>query len=141
MSVIVKTLGTEKLKVNLLASGDIHSITYDNFNVSLYRATSLAGGIANIFLRINDNGRIAHTPLIGAVSPATAEVNENGVIYKGVFDGVEYEARLDVGATMWFWTVTAKRRAFRPYGRTVLRTGRRAVRSKHESKPMWRKVP
>lgn len=108
MSVIVKTLGTEKLKVNLLASGDIHSITYDNFNVSLYRATSLAGGIANIFLRINDNGRIAHTPLIGAVSPATAEVNENGVIYKGVFDGVEYEARLDVGATMWFWTVTAK---------------------------------
>jgi len=108
MSEAIKhTIGSGKLKIHLLPTGDIHSIAYGDFFVSLYKGNSLAGGLSNLFLRVTAAGKTWSAPLIGANSPSVAEVYENGVIYRGSISGVEYEVRLNATGDMWFWTVTA----------------------------------
>lgn len=108
MSEAIKhTIGAGKLKIHLLPTGDIHSIAYGDFFVSLYKGNSLAGGLSNLFLRVTAAGKTWSAPLIGANSPSVAEVYENGVIYRGSISGVEYEVRLNATGDMWFWTVTA----------------------------------
>ncbi|MDD4076645.1 MAG: hypothetical protein PHT03_01545 [Bacilli bacterium] len=103
--IIKKTIGSGKLKINLLASGDIFSITYDAVQVSMYRASTLAGGLANLYLRLTAGDFCWYTPLIGVNSPATAEVTANSVIYRGCFAGGSYTAALNVSDSGWFWTV------------------------------------
>jgi len=102
---VVHTVGVGRLKFKLLASGDIYAITYGDEQISMYRASTLAGALGNLYLKISNGDDFCYTPLIGAASPATATVTATGVIYRGSFAGINYTVRLSIGAAAWFWTV------------------------------------
>ena len=87
MNAIEKYIENDKLKISFLASGDIHKITYDNTMLNMYPGTMLDGSMHNIYLKVGNE----FTKLIGIHSPSSFSYNDNQLVYKGTFEGVNYK--------------------------------------------------
>lgn len=92
----LKDLSNGGIHISLLETGDIHSITYKDFQINLLNGNLVDGSIMNLYLRIFDDKEILYTPLIGKYSPSMFTVNEKGVCYEGVFNDVQYQVFITV---------------------------------------------
>ena len=84
----------EGITMSLCDTGDIHAITYQDYQINLLHGNALDGSIMNLYLRVHDHGNIMTTPLIGSHAPSTFKMDHHKVIYQGTFLGVRYQ--LDV---------------------------------------------
>ncbi len=60
----------------------------------MYRATTLDGMMANIYLRIIKDDKVSYTKLLGVDSPSKFQISENQMIYEGEYEGVKYQVHL-----------------------------------------------
>lgn len=92
----------------LLQSGDIMSVSKDSIQINQLRGNYIDGTVSNIYLRIKDQGKYKHTPLIGVKSLSEFKCSDNEVIYKGEFEGIKYKLRLTVFHQTWFYSLNLK---------------------------------
>lgn len=100
--IILKSGG---IKFEVLPSGDIHGIYYNNESISMYRANMLDGMLANIYLRVTKDGRSRHTKLLGVDSPSELKISGNQMLYEGEFENVRYKVHFKLIGLNWFWKV------------------------------------
>lgn len=101
-------INSDNLKFELLSSGDIFNINYLHDSISMYKATSLDGMMANIYLRITKGNDTFSTRLLGVNSPSTFKIKNNQILYEGEFHGVKYQVHFKIHHHTWFWTVKLK---------------------------------
>ncbi|MDX9692028.1 MAG: amylo-alpha-1,6-glucosidase, partial [Acholeplasmataceae bacterium] len=107
---VIKTIPIthDGIVFNLLSSGDIFDISYQDCQINLLKGNAIDGSLANIYLRVYKNGAITWTRLIGKHSPSIFKYTNNQAIYVGVFEDVEYQVTLQVEAYQWQWHVTLR---------------------------------
>lgn len=99
---IIKSDG---LEFKILEGGDIESIDYKYNQISMYKGTNLDGTLANIYLRVENDGIIEYTKLIGVDSPSKFYCQDNQVYYDGEFANIKYQVILTIIKHTWFWTI------------------------------------
>ncbi|MDD4000663.1 MAG: hypothetical protein PHX62_07200, partial [Bacilli bacterium] len=90
------------LVFEMLPSGDVYQIKYQNENISMYHANSLEGMLMNIYLRVN--GR-HYTKLLGVNSPSGFKMGKNQMQYFGEFENVRYQVDFKLINLTWFWLI------------------------------------
>ncbi|MDX9691937.1 MAG: amylo-alpha-1,6-glucosidase [Acholeplasmataceae bacterium] len=93
------------ISFNLLSSGDIFDMTYQDRQINLLKGNAIDGSLANLYLRIYSDNQIKWTRLIGKHSPSIFTIKENEAIYEGVFEGVSYQVHLTLENLKWQWTI------------------------------------
>ncbi len=95
------------LHIELLESGAVKSIISGKIRVSLRESTPFSGPGANVFLR-KHSGIIQYIPLTGPQSTGSFCVEQNQLISRGNWEGVEYECSLQLSerSHSWQWSIT-----------------------------------
>src|SRR5690554_5550438 len=91
-----KTIKTDKLAFEILESGDIFRIYYEDNQINLLRGDLLDGQVANIYLRIKDSSPYKYFPLIGIKNNTVYEIKDNKIIYEGKVLDTKYQVTLSV---------------------------------------------
>lgn len=100
-----KTIKTDKLAFDILESGDIFRIYYEDNQINLLRGDLLDGQVANIYLRIKDSSPYKYFPLIGIKNNTVYEIKDNKIIYEGKVLDTKYQVTLSVYKDRWYYDV------------------------------------
>lgn len=100
-----RSLSSNGLSFEVLTSGDIYSIQYEWLTLNMYRATTLDGMMANIYLRITKGEDVYYTKLLGVDSPSEFQISNSQMIYRGCFMEVNYTVHFKLIEYTWFWEV------------------------------------
>ncbi|MDX9692390.1 MAG: hypothetical protein RBT45_08025, partial [Acholeplasmataceae bacterium] len=65
------------ISFNMLSSGDILDMTYQDRQINLLNGNAIDGSLANLYLRIYSDNQIKWTRLIGKHSPSIFSIKEN----------------------------------------------------------------
>lgn len=84
----------EGITISFFDTGDIHAMTYQDFQINLLNGNALDGSFMNIYVRVFEDDKTYTTPLIGVKSPSVFSLEENKVIYRGYFHDVMYQLDL-----------------------------------------------
>jgi len=95
-------LKTDKLTFELLESGDIYKISYDDYQINLLNGNLLDGQTANIYLRIKDSKPYQYLPLIGIKANSRFKLEKNKAIYQGKVFDMRYQVTLTVLNDRWY---------------------------------------
>ena len=98
-------LKTNKLTFELLESGDIYKISYDDYQINLLNGNLLDGQTANIYLRIKDSKPYQYLPLIGIKANSRFKLEKNKAIYQGKVFDMRYQVTLTVLNDRWYYDV------------------------------------
>lgn len=90
------SLNQQGLMFNLLPTGDIYDITYQDAQINLLHGNMIDGGYFNVYLRVFNEDTIVYTPLIGKHSPSTFMFSKTAVKYEGFFEDVHYQVTLKI---------------------------------------------
>jgi cellobiose phosphorylase len=95
------------LKVEVNANGSIRRMDHGGIMLNLFLGNEMEGGPANIYLRRKD-AAVEAIPLLGPLSPASFQIDEQGLIAQGEWQGLRFHLRLLLAqsAPAWFWHVT-----------------------------------
>lgn len=96
---------SDSLVFKILEGGDFYTIEYKYNQISMYKGTNLDGTLANIYMRLEKEGVIYYTKLIGVDSPSSVAIKNNAIIYQGTFEGVNYQVTFQVKNHTWYWKV------------------------------------
>ncbi|MBE0701455.1 MAG: cellobiose phosphorylase [Acholeplasmataceae bacterium] len=96
------------ISFDILESGDIHDISFNDNQINLLKGNIVDGSIANLYLRVFDGESIQFTRLIGRHSPSSYQILNDKVIYQGHFIGVDYQVILTVMDYQWSFEVSLK---------------------------------
>ena len=94
----IKEIKNNKLSIQVLDTGDIYKVIYDNCMLNMYPATTLDGSLYNIYLKVGQE----FTKLIGVDSPSSFTVLDKQIIYKGTFNLVNYLVYITISDDTWF---------------------------------------
>ncbi|GHU01447.1 hypothetical protein FACS1894147_01300 [Spirochaetia bacterium] len=95
----------EGIKIELLQTGDIRTITAGPIMINQLVGNYLDGMAANIYLRIYDRKKISHWPLMGKASTSTVTLSEDHARYAGEAGGLRYRVTLFAAENLWFFDV------------------------------------
>jgi len=99
------TVKQDKLSFDLLESGDIFRIYYQDYQINLLNGNLLDGQTANIYLRIKDQKPYQYFPVIGIKAKTSFKVFDNKVIYQGSILDTKYQVTLTVFNDRWYYDV------------------------------------
>src|SRR5690554_2135534 len=102
---IKNTLTSGGISFDILESGDIFRIYYENNQINLLKGNLLDGQIANIYLRIKDSKPYQYFPLIGIKANTSFIIKNNKVIYEGLVLHTKYQVTLTVLKDRWYYDV------------------------------------
>ena len=94
----VNEIKNNNLKIQVLDTGDIYKVIYDNCMLNMYPASTLDGSIYNVYLKVGKE----FTKLIGVNSPSSFAIINNKIIYKGTFNLVSYLLTISLSDNTWF---------------------------------------
>ena len=94
------------LKAEVNANGSIRRMDCGDIMLNLFLGNEVEGGPANIYLR-RTGAEVEAIPLLGPCSPASFQIDEQGLIACGEWQGVRFQLRLVLAqsAPAWFWHV------------------------------------
>ena len=97
------------LKVEVNANGSIRRMDCGDIMLNLFLGNEVEGGPANIYLRRTGTAQEA-IPLLGPRSPASFQIDEQGLIANGEWQGLRFQLRLALAqsAPAWFWHATVE---------------------------------
>jgi cellobiose phosphorylase len=99
------TIDSEQLVFEMLPSGDICQIKYQNECLSMYQANLLDGMLMNIFLRVRHKNEVFSTKLLGINSPSSFRIGKKQMQYYGEYHSVRYMIDFRISGRTWFWSV------------------------------------
>ena len=93
-------------KIELNANGSIRRMDCGDIMLNLFPGNEVEGGPANIYLR-RKGETVEAIPLLGPNSPASFQINEQGMTAAGVWQGLRFRLSfvLAQSAPAWFWHV------------------------------------
>lgn len=94
------------LEISFLDTGAIKNIENDQIRVNLRPGNLFSPSVANIYIRKKGSDH-TFTPLTGSLSKSEFSVLEDAFYVKGVWEGLEYNAKLELsGESMsWRWSI------------------------------------
>ncbi len=110
------TILSDDISFEILPSGDIYSIKYQNESLNMYRANVLDGMLMNIYLRVRKNGKSSYTKLLGVDSPSRFRIGQKQMRYEGEFENVRYNVTFKISGLTWFWEVELSCEDHNTYG-------------------------
>lgn len=100
-----RIISSEDIRFEILPTGDIYTILYQNESISMYRANMLEGMLANIYLRLRIGEETYSTKLLGVNSPSRFRIGKKQMLYEGEFQDVRYTVHFKPCGLNWFWKV------------------------------------
>lgn len=110
MAYDIKTykLDNNGLAIEFLESGNIRDIYKGNVKIKQIFSNNLENGANNIYLKVEKDGNISVTPLMGPNTPSKFFIGKKSAMYKGEFKGVNYSVLVTVNNDSLFFTVDLK---------------------------------
>jgi cellobiose phosphorylase len=95
------------LAIELLENGSVFAIRHGDVLVNQVLGSPVEGGIGNIYLRRRTRGGISSFPLLGPAAPSRFRASDDGPVWEGSVDGLDYSCTLRLAPTQptWFWTL------------------------------------
>jgi 1,2-beta-oligoglucan phosphorylase len=100
------------LSFEINANGTIRRIDHGDVTINLFLGNEMEGGLANIHLRLPDDGNES-IPLTGPRSPSAHRIDDGGLLASGTWRGLFYQVRLVLSESSpaWFWQVRVENRS------------------------------
>ena len=94
------------LSIEVNANGSIRRMDCGDIMLNLFPGNEVEGGPANIYLR-RKGQQVESIPLLGPRSPASFQIDEQGLIANGEWQGLRFHLLLVLAqsAPAWFWHV------------------------------------
>jgi cellobiose phosphorylase len=95
------------LQFEFNANGSVRRIDSGNVVLNLFPGNEVEGGVANVFLRLQDASGMQAVPLLGPCSPSAFAIDARGFTAAGEWRGIRYRLALALAdaAPAWFWHV------------------------------------
>lgn len=88
-----------------LPTGDLYEIQSHEIMINQLNGNPLDGSLNQLYLRIEEEGEISFTPLIGSNAKSTFGYNEHQLQWSGVYRSVSYQVDFQLAENVWFWRV------------------------------------
>ena len=104
-------LGNGIMRFNFLKTGNLYEITDDSpyVRINTYCGNNLEATISNIYLLVKDGTNSFYTRLLGVSSPSSFSVQDNKAIYKGSFQGVDYQIVFKIYDDIFIYSIDLKK--------------------------------
>jgi cellobiose phosphorylase len=100
------SLSAGKLKFDFLPTGDLFQAKFNEVMINQWLSNPIDGSMNNIYLRFHDGAGINAYPLLGIQSQSEVFKTDQGIIYRGQINEVQYEVTFTLHAAgIWFWDV------------------------------------